>query len=280
MAAVSKGALSLLQEYDGDSSEDEVPGPRVSTKRELKNDHDDGTQKSLKKDERNGRLPLPSDISSLFSSTSPAHVDEPKLHGGRIRSFPHERGNWSTYVFVPYVPSLVVNSLADVLVALMESDIQLEKTDDLHVSVTRTVVLRHHWIDSFIESVQKSFNGFPSFSIGFGALKVFTNEEKTRTFIGFSIDIGCDKLSKITQEMDKCLADFKLPPFYSNPSFHMSIVWCNGDKSKEILQKMSSVELVHQQFVKAHPSEWHAEINQVQCKCGNKLFSFPLVQDV
>ncbi|XP_046382788.1 U6 snRNA phosphodiesterase [Ischnura elegans] len=281
MAAVSKGSLSLLLEYDDeDSSDEEVPGPKVSTKRVLKNDGSGVARKNLKTSESNGRLPLPVGISSLFSSSSPAHVDDPNLHDGRVRSFPHERGNWSTYVFVPYVPSLVINSLSDVLVALMEPEVLLKRVEDLHVSVTRTVILRHHWIDPFVDSVQKSLIGFPSFSLGFGNLEVFTNEEKTRTFIGFTVDIGGDKLSRITQEMDKCLEDFKLPPFYSNPAFHLSIVWCLGDKTKEIKERMPSVELVHQQFLKAHPSEWHTEINQVDCKCGNKLYSFPLVQDV
>lgn len=28
-------------------------------------------------------------------------MDDPLEHDGRIRSFPHERGNWSTYVYIP-----------------------------------------------------------------------------------------------------------------------------------------------------------------------------------
>jgi hypothetical protein len=28
-------------------------------------------------------------------------MDSPAEHDGRIRSFPHERGNWATYVYIP-----------------------------------------------------------------------------------------------------------------------------------------------------------------------------------
>ncbi|KAG8230354.1 hypothetical protein J437_LFUL000625 [Ladona fulva] len=278
--ATSKGSLSLLQNYyNSDSSDEEVPGPKVSTKRELTQEERNGDVKKMRKDEPSQRLPLPSGISSLFSSPSPTHVDDPSLHDGRQRSFPHERGNWSTYVYVPYEPTLVMNSLIDVIIALFEHDITLKKVEDLHISVTKTVVLRHHWIDPFIDSVQEAISSFSRFSIGFGSLNVLTNEEKTRTFIGFGIDIGFDKLLKVVQKMDSCLEDFKLPSFYKDPTFHMSLVWCVGDREEEIRSKMSYMELVFGQFVTAHPSEWHTEVKQLHCKCGNKNFNFPLVQE-
>lgn len=36
----NKGALSLLNDYGGESSDDDVPGPRVSTKRTFKEDNE------------------------------------------------------------------------------------------------------------------------------------------------------------------------------------------------------------------------------------------------
>lgn len=33
--------------------------------------------------------------------------------------------------------------------------IGLKPVDDYHVSLTKTVVLRHHWIESFVESVKQ-----------------------------------------------------------------------------------------------------------------------------
>lgn len=49
----NKGALSLLTNYGSDSSDDEVPGPRVSTKRTHKSDDEEPSEEPfLKKLER------------------------------------------------------------------------------------------------------------------------------------------------------------------------------------------------------------------------------------
>lgn len=32
--------------------------------------------------------------------------------------------------------------------------------EDIHMSLTKTVILRHHWIDEFINSLQKDLSSF------------------------------------------------------------------------------------------------------------------------
>lgn len=50
MTSTNKGALSLLTTYGSDyDSEDDVPGPRVSTKRTRKNDGEDSEEPCFKK---------------------------------------------------------------------------------------------------------------------------------------------------------------------------------------------------------------------------------------
>jgi Uncharacterised conserved protein len=46
-------------------------------------------------------LPLPIEVSNMFSTSQKDHQDDPALHGGRIRSFAHERGNWASLVYIP-----------------------------------------------------------------------------------------------------------------------------------------------------------------------------------
>lgn len=46
-------------------------------------------------------LPLPSEIKQMYLENSPTIVvDDPNKFGGKIRSFPHERGIWATYVYI------------------------------------------------------------------------------------------------------------------------------------------------------------------------------------
>lgn len=89
----SSRALQLLNDYGGDSSDDDVPGPRVSTKRCFKDDSD--TEIALQK----ARLPLPNQF--ITSKKTEEEINNPELHEGRIRSFAHERGNWASFVYIP-----------------------------------------------------------------------------------------------------------------------------------------------------------------------------------
>ena len=44
------------------------------------------------------KLPVPDGITKMFSNKT-QHVDHPEEHGGRIRTFAHERGNWASFVY-------------------------------------------------------------------------------------------------------------------------------------------------------------------------------------
>lgn len=46
-----------------------------------------------------------------------------------------------------------MNQIVRELAAVMPH-VRLEPTDDFHVSLTKTIVLRHHWINPFVESVR------------------------------------------------------------------------------------------------------------------------------
>jgi hypothetical protein len=43
---------------------------------------------------------------------------------------------------------------------------------------------------------------------------VYCNEEETRTFIGLTVAAGHKSLTAAVTILNKCLADFNLPPFY------------------------------------------------------------------
>ncbi|EMP32540.1 Matrix metalloproteinase-15 [Chelonia mydas] len=47
------------------------------------------------------RLPLPDSVLNMFKDQEEEVTDDSSKHGGRVRNFPHERGNWATYVYLP-----------------------------------------------------------------------------------------------------------------------------------------------------------------------------------
>lgn len=85
---------------------------------------------------------------------------------------------------------------------------------DLHISLTKTVILKHHWIESFIQSIKDRTSYIKKFMILFGSLRIYCNEERTRTFIGLQIRTGYDSLLKLVDALDTCLKEFSLPTFY------------------------------------------------------------------
>ncbi|EEZ99947.2 U6 snRNA phosphodiesterase-like Protein [Tribolium castaneum] len=147
----NKGALALLAQYEGDSSEDEVSGTRVSTKRLHRDDDEEPQNKRLE------RLPVPN-----FNLNNPEEVvDDPTLHEGRLRSFPHERGNWATYVYIPYEANeglhRLISRIAD---SSQVENIELKYFDHFHLSLTRTVILRHHLIEPFVNTIRENISHF------------------------------------------------------------------------------------------------------------------------
>jgi len=86
-------------------------------------------------------------------------VDDPAEHGGRMRSFKHERGNWATYVYVP--ATACVDQLEEFqteAIARLEPHLELQPNESLHLSLSRTVVLQYHQIDEFSRSLQSALN--------------------------------------------------------------------------------------------------------------------------
>ncbi|KAB0796418.1 hypothetical protein PPYR_10479 [Photinus pyralis] len=149
--------------------------------------------------------------------------------------------------------------------------------DNFHISLTRTVILKHHWIELFIKSVREKLSSFRRFVIVFDSLKVYCNEERTRTFLAIRIGSGYDTLTKLIESLDNCLAEFHLPPFYTEPSFHMSVAWCVGDYEREVNEVLPNLNTIFQQlFLNQVQSNWYNHVTYIGCKCGNKKFTFNL----
>ncbi|CAL1280302.1 unnamed protein product [Larinioides sclopetarius] len=133
-------------------------------------------------------LPLPLEIQQMYKEIqSEEIVEDPSMHSGKIRSFPHERGIWATYVFIEYNPEPAFYEMIDNLRKIASSHgIELQIPEDFHISLTRTLKLRHHWIVPFIDSLKAKLGYFYHFKIIFQTLEVYENEEKTRYLLKIS----------------------------------------------------------------------------------------------
>ncbi|XP_026872975.2 U6 snRNA phosphodiesterase isoform X2 [Electrophorus electricus] len=222
-------------------------------------------------------LPLPARVLEMFGDSEEEHVDDCSQHGGRLRAFEHERGNWATYIYLPYEPEDVFLELLDELLSgAAGHGVALVRADEFHISLSKTVVLHHHWIQPFVRSLRTGLAPCRRFVCSADKLKVYSNHEKTRTFLGMEVYAGHSQLLEVMRRINETMEEFSLCTFYKNPSFHVSLAWCVGDFTAK-LQDACLSEL--QRLVDSHeagPFQIRLNCRELRCKTGNKVFLFPL----
>ncbi|TMS02167.1 U6 snRNA phosphodiesterase, partial [Larimichthys crocea] len=126
-------------------------------------------------------LPLPGCLVEMFPEDVDSPPEDSALHGGRVRTFKHERGNWATYVYLPYHPEDEFAELLDELLSVAKArGVVLNPQEEFHLSLSQTVVLRHHWIQPFTQSLKAGLVHCRRFVCTAGRLKVYCNAERTR----------------------------------------------------------------------------------------------------
>uniref|UniRef100_A0A8C4TLA4 U6 snRNA phosphodiesterase 1 n=1 Tax=Erpetoichthys calabaricus TaxID=27687 RepID=A0A8C4TLA4_ERPCA len=169
--------------------------------------------------------------------------------------------------------------LADRLISAAGAHgISLTRMEEFHISLSQTVVLRHHWIEPFVLSLKEALAPFSRFLCVADRLNVYANQEKTRTFLGLEVTLGQDELVHVVGAIDKTLKASRLATFYQNPSFHISLAWCVGDHKERLEGLCAQLQGI------VHDSEDGGELTRlwaedIRCKSGNKVFSFQLHRD-
>uniref|UniRef100_A0A182RH16 U6 snRNA phosphodiesterase n=1 Tax=Anopheles funestus TaxID=62324 RepID=A0A182RH16_ANOFN len=236
-------------------------------------------------DNKNDRVPntkdmvLPSPVLQFHDNTA-TEVEDTSRHQGRTRSFPHERGIWASYVFIDYSDSdgwiEMQNECKDLLNATATLDfIPIEQ---MHLSLTKTFTIRHHNIAPFVENLRDQLAGHRRFRLEFSGLQVYVNEERTRTFVGVRVaEESYGPLNELVTSVDECLADYKLPLFYADRSFHVSILWCLGDREAEVRKQLPAITTVFERVYEEEYCDISQLVKKLWFKCGNKMFHFDLI---
>ncbi|XP_021497283.1 U6 snRNA phosphodiesterase 1 [Meriones unguiculatus] len=223
------------------------------------------------------RFPVPDSVLNMFSSTEEGPEDDSAKHGGRIRTFPHERGNWATHIYIPYEAKEEFLDLLDLLLPRAQMFMpRLVRMEEFHLSLSQSVVLRHHWILPFVQVLKDRMASFQRFFFSANRVKIYTNQEKTRTFIGLEVSSGHAQFLDLVSEVDRVMKEFDLTTFYQDPSFHVSLAWCVGDARLQLEgQCLQELQEIVDEF---EDSEMLLRVlaEQVRCKSGNKFFSMPL----
>ena len=234
------------------------------------------TEKSLSPPTKKKKIILENPLKNIkFGNTTsePEFEDDPSLHENRVRSFPHIRGNWASFIFIDPLKQIDFNPLTKSILKFLSSSQNSSKveykafSEQHHLSVSRVFTLQHHWISSFIQSFQTKLKNFVkpiTLSLA-PKVDILVNEDFSRTFI--TVAIAEHKgLTDIVQCCDETLVEFDKDIFYKPPNFHISLVWALGDQRKQI-----DVKGLQNCFDAVEESTFH--VNNIHCKIGNKLFT-------
>lgn len=262
--------MSTLVNY---SSSDDSDEEQTDTPLPLNQENEMGSGSTKK------ILPLPDDIKGLFKDKSDNRKNlnnDPDHHGGRLRSFPHEEGNWATLVYSQY------NTDDDFLRMQQElflclRPLEFQPMDDYHISFSRTVTIRHHWIQDICDCLMKDFAPLEGCCCEIDGVEVLTNDEKTRSFLVLCVSPADDLLHQYVSVVDKCFEQYKLQKYYKPPAFHVSIGWCLGDVTDSINKKTNhKLKDILDRTLQESSDLKYFYIDKLYMKTGNKQFVFPL----
>lgn len=230
--------------------------------------------KNIQKYSGGKTVPLPASINAMFNQDDEEIVhDDPTLHGGRIRTFGHEPNNWATYVYVD-----LQDCELDEVKNFIVKELDLEPIDHHHLSISRVVSFRHHWIEPFTQAVKSQLEHSRTFFLSLDKLQVYSNDDRTRTFVGLEASVGVKELQKLTYTVDKCFKEYNLPSFYYPPSFHVSLGWCLGDMRAVIRQKLQKTELKLVDILDDDDDIGRLVVKNINIKSGNKIYEVKLKQ--
>lgn len=70
---------------------------------------------------------------------------------------------------------------------------------------------------------------------------------------------------------------FFLLIFVQDASFHVSILWCTGNKKSEILMIIDKLKQLLCDAIEDDYEDYQIVVNRIDCKVGNKVYSYPLL---
>lgn len=107
-----------------------------------------------------------------------------------------------------------------------------EKELVVHISLSKTVLLRRSDVTSFIDQLRQAVAAEAVFEAMLEGAQLFVNEDRSRSFVGVLPTAGSERLLSLLRTIDAVLADRNLPTFYDPPLLHASVAWAPGDVSR------------------------------------------------
>ncbi|KAF2360030.1 U6 snRNA phosphodiesterase Usb1 [Trinorchestia longiramus] len=223
-------------------------------------------------------IPLPKEL----AGEGPSHIDDSSKHQGRVRSFPHDLGNWASIFYLPLnedTSSGVGLTSYDTLRALVTEavsicgrhNLSLTPSTNFHISLSKTLPLRIHLIPPLAHDVRASLTNTHRFSVWLNKFAVYVNDEKTRTFLGLRVLHGRPQLTSVVAKLDRILQGYSLPIYYEECDLHASVAWVRGDQRAALEPLLPYLESHFSDYFNDADYLRSFEAKYIHLKAGNRV---------
>lgn len=108
----------------------------------------------------------------------------------KIRNIPHVEGNFATFVFIKVNPSKSLKNFFKTIREVINPNelgtLQEMSPDELHISLTKTMFIKYHQIDSLVNKLKNVIQSKFKLIIT-NKLKHYSNEHNTRYFLSLLV---------------------------------------------------------------------------------------------
>lgn len=111
----------------------------------------------------------------------------------------------------------------------------------LHISLSRTVPIKHRQIQSLTTQVARNIRKLPPYSITLTGLRAMVNEDRTRSFVCLDVAAGRRNVVEMVAAVDRAFIMHGLPGFHEHPQPHLSFGWLPGDKGAELTAALAAL---------------------------------------
>eukprot|EP00249_Psilotum_nudum_P017833 c26513_g1_i1 orf=686-1789(-) len=242
-------------------------------------------------------LPPPS-ADLLNPSNSAIMVASADPYLGRIRSFPHVEGNYALHVYIPVPLSSITKRRLEPLIkraSVLAPELQsmnvplysqclesksflspqgIRLANEYHLSLSRTVPIRIHQIDSVVSMLRQKFYNQKRYWMEFVKWDAFVNDEQTRSFLALEIlSTGSSQICRQISVVNEVFGLHNLPTYYENPRPHISLAWTLGIVSPSL--KNAAEEL--NKWIETSEGSSKLPIfshlfSKAECKIGNRIY--------
>lgn len=188
----------------------------------------------------------------------------------RVRTFPHVKGAWATYVCVALPRTDVVESMTFEAAKALEKKTSNSKkahrsladARHLHITLSKTTTITYDQIEPLASALRAAFSTVQPFDVILGPkLETYVNDEGTRSFCGAVVD--APELLQTVGAVDSVMSAFGKEKYYKDPEFHCSLAWCLGSVSRGECGSLERAATFR--------------IRSVTLRSGNKITDVPLL---